>query len=112
VKANCEEMLRAPPLRYKKWGFSEHSVADSEVVGPATNNTFDHLVTASLRGGFSTNYRSSAPQMSLILGVGKKPYIGFHYVLEGEAPSVFAGVTKAVVSKVKSAIGQVVPYVH
>jgi hypothetical protein len=103
-------MLKAPPLVYKKWGFTElDRVSDSEVVGPATNNTFDHLVTASVCGGFSTNYRSSAPQTSLIIAAGKKPYVGFHYALEGEVPPIFADVTKAVVNKVKSAIGQVVP---
>jgi hypothetical protein len=112
VKANCEEMFKAPPLTYKKWGFTEQDVADSEVVGQATNNTFDHLVTASLYGGFNANYRSSAPEKSLILAVGKKPYVGFHYAFRGEAPPMFAGVTKAVVSKVKSAFGQFVPYVH
>lgn len=112
MEANCEEVLKASPLMYKKWGFTDQNVADSDVVGPATNNTFDHLVTASLCGGFSINYRSSAPQMSLILAVGKKPYVGFHYALEGEAPSMLAGVTKAMVSKVKSAFGQVVPYVY
>ncbi|PNF37324.1 hypothetical protein B7P43_G00463 [Cryptotermes secundus] len=109
VKANCKAVMSASPLTYKKWGFTEQNVvADSEVVGPATNNTFDHLVTASLCGGFNT-YRSSAPQTSLILAVGKRPYVGFHYALEGEAPPMFAGVTKAVVSKVKAAFGQVVP---
>jgi hypothetical protein len=112
VKANCEEMLKAPPLTYKKWGFTEQNVADSEVVGPATSNSFDHLVTASLCGGFNANYRSSVPEMSLILAVGEKPYVGFHYVFKGEAPPMFADVTKAVVSKVKSAFGQFVPYVH
>jgi hypothetical protein len=95
---------------YKKWGFAgQDRVADSEVVGPATDNTFDHLVTASLCGGFSTHYRSSAPQTSLILAAGKKPYVGFHYALEGEVTPLFADVTKAVVNKVKSAFGQVVP---
>jgi hypothetical protein len=110
VQANCGGMLKAPPLTYKKWGFTEQDrVVDSEVVGPATNNTFDHLVTASLCGGFSTSYRSSAPQTSLILATGKKPYVGFHYALEGEAPPIFAEVKKAVVNRVKSAFGQVVP---
>ena len=107
VQANCGGMLKAPPLVYKKWGFTEQDrVSDSEVVGPATNNTFDHLVTASLRGGFSTNYRSSAPQMSLIIAAGKKPYVGFHYALEGEVQPIISEVTKAVVNKMKSAFGQ------
>jgi len=110
VQANCGGMIKAPPLVYKKWGFTEQDrVSDSEVVGPATDNTFDHLVTASLCGGFSTNYRSSAPQTSLIIAAGKKPYVGFHYALEGEVPPMLANVTKAVVNKAKSVFGQVVP---
>jgi hypothetical protein len=110
VQANCGGVSRAPPLMYKKWGFTEQDrVADSEVVGPATDNTFDHLVTESLCEGFNATYRSSAPQTSLILAVGKKPYVGFHYALEGEVKPMLAHVTKAVVSKVKSAFGQVVP---
>ena len=103
-------MVRAPPLPYKKWGFKEHErIIDTEVVGPATDNAFDHLVTASIRGGFNSHYRSSAPQTSLILAAGRKPYVGFHYALEGESTPVLADVTKAVYSKLKSAIGQAVP---
>ena len=110
VQANCGEILKAPPLVYKKWGFTEQDrVSDSEFVGPATNNTFDHLVTASLCGGFSTNYRSSAPQTSLIIAAGKKPYVGFHYALEGEKRPLFENVTKAMVNKAKSVLDQVVP---
>lgn len=110
VKAIGGGLFKAPPLMYKKWGFTgQDKVAESEVVGPATDNTFDHLVTASLFGGFNTNYRSSAPQTSLILATGKKPYVGFYYALEGEGSPIFSGVTKAVFNKVKSAFGQVVP---
>jgi hypothetical protein len=96
VQANCGGILKAPPLMYKKWGFTEQDrVVDSEVVGPAINNTFGHLVTASLCGGFSTSYHYSAPQTSFIVATGKKPYVGFHYALEGEAPPIFAEVKKA-----------------
>ncbi|PSN52085.1 Rab3 GTPase-activating protein non-catalytic subunit [Blattella germanica] len=110
VQANCGDTIKAPPLTYKKWGFREHErIIDTDVVGPATDNTFDHLVTASLRGGFNSSYRSSAPQTSLILAAGTRPYVGFHYALEGEATPVLADVTKAVYSKLKSAIGQAVP---
>jgi hypothetical protein len=106
MQANCGGILKAPLLTYRELGFTEQDrVAHSEVLGPATGNTFDHLVTASLYGGFSTSHCSSAPQTSLILATGKKPYAGFHYALEGEAPPIFADVTKAVVNKVKSAFG-------
>jgi hypothetical protein len=98
----------APPLMYRKWGFTEQDrVVHSEVVGPATGNTFDHVVTTSLYGCFSARDCSSAPQMSLILATGKNPYAGFHYALEGAAPPVFADVTNAVVSKLKSAFDRI-----
>ncbi|KAJ9600993.1 hypothetical protein L9F63_000831, partial [Diploptera punctata] len=103
VQAKCGDMIKAPPLTYKKWGFREQdTIIDIEVVGPATDNTFEHLVTASLRGGLNSKYHSSAPQTSLILAAGKKPYVGFHYAMEGESTLVLSDVTKAFYSKIKS----------
>ncbi|XP_047119989.1 rab3 GTPase-activating protein non-catalytic subunit [Schistocerca piceifrons] len=111
VKANCAEVLKAPPLMYKKWGFQEQEVtADSEMVGISTANTFDHLVTASLCGGFGAYYRSSAPQTLLVVGAGKKPFVGFHYALEGGPQPVLTDMAKAVATKLKTAIGQAVPF--
>nr|CAD7257648.1 unnamed protein product [Timema shepardi] len=110
VQANCGDMVRAPPLTYKKWGFADQErVSDCEFAGPATTNTFDHLMTASICGGFNTWYRSSAPQNSLIVATGSRPFIGFHYALEGEAPLVMTDVAKAVANKLKSTIGQALP---
>nr|CAD7424763.1 unnamed protein product [Timema monikensis] len=110
VQANCGDMVRAPPLTYKKWGFADQErVSDCEFAGPATATTFDHLLTASVCGGFNTWYRSSAPQNSLIVATGSRPFIGFHYALEGEAPLVMTDVAKAVANKLKSTIGQALP---
>ncbi|CAG2062309.1 unnamed protein product, partial [Timema podura] len=110
VQANCGDMVRAPPLTYKKWGFADQErVSDCEFAGPATANTFDHLLTASICGGFNTWYRSSAPQNSLIVATGSRPFVGFHYALEGEAPLVMTDVAKAVANKLKSTIGQALP---
>lgn len=110
VQANCMEAINAAPLTFKKWGFEDQdTISDCEVVGPATANTFDHLLTASLCGGFNSWYRSSAPQTSLIVASGKKPFVGFHYALEGGAPPVLTDMAKVVANKLKSAIGQAVP---
>jgi hypothetical protein len=107
-KAKYPVLFKAPPLVYKKWGFTgQDGVAESEVVGPATDNTFDHLVTASLCGGFNTKYRSSAPQISLILAAGSKPYVGFHYTLEGEGSPMLTDLTQALFHKAKSAFDRV-----
>jgi hypothetical protein len=61
-----------------------------------------------LCGGFSTNYRASAPQTSLIIAAGEKPYVGFHYALEGEKRPIFENFTKAVGIKAKFVFDQVV----
>jgi hypothetical protein len=104
------DAIHAPPLTLKKLGFTEQEVmTDCEVVGKATENTFDHLMTASLCGGFDSWYRSSAPQTSLVIASGKKPFVGFHYSLEGGATPVLADVAKVMANKLKSALGSAVP---
>lgn len=66
-------------------------------------------MTASLDGGFKAYCRSSPPQNSLVIGTGQKPFVGFHYIIEGASQPVLADVTKAVASALKSAIGQAIP---
>ncbi|XP_022917832.2 rab3 GTPase-activating protein non-catalytic subunit [Onthophagus taurus] len=89
----------------KKWGFVEqNNVADASVVGLDLSNTFDHLLTASTCGGFDTKYRAVPPNNNLVIGVGNKPYVGFHYALEGGAQPVLSDVAKALANKVKSAL--------
>ncbi|XP_051155116.1 rab3 GTPase-activating protein non-catalytic subunit [Leptopilina boulardi] len=111
VKANCNDRQQMTSLVCKKLGFKNQDVAnDAEVVGMTTVNTFDHLMTASLCGGFHTTYRSSAPQHNLVMATGKRPFIGFHYALEGGQAPVLSDVAIAMANKVASAIGSAVPW--
>lgn len=86
-------------------GFTDQSVVnDSVVVGLDLANAFNHLLTASVCGGFDTKYRAMPPHNNLILGAGSKPYVGFHYALEGASQPVLSDVAKAVANKLKSAL--------
>jgi len=69
-------------------------------------------MTASICGGYNATYRSSAPQQNLVLATGKRPFVGFHYALEGSNAPVLSDVAIAMASKLASAIGTAVPYVH
>lgn len=111
VKANCNDRQQMTNIVCKKLGFKNQDVTnDSEVIGMTTVNTFDHLMTASLCGGFSATYRSSAPQHNLVMATGKRPFIGFHYALEGGQAPVLSEVAIAMANKVASAIGSAVPW--
>ncbi|KAK4875899.1 hypothetical protein RN001_012321 [Aquatica leii] len=89
----------------KKLGFQDQFlINDVAVVGLDLANTFDHLLTASTCGGFDTRYRAMAPHNTLILAGGSKPFVGFHYALEGGTQPVLTDVAKAVASKLKSAL--------
>ncbi|XP_058825550.1 rab3 GTPase-activating protein non-catalytic subunit [Topomyia yanbarensis] len=89
----------------RKWNYGKNiTVQDAAVVGPQKTCTFDHLLTASVEGGFFAKYRHAPPQNSLIVAAGTKPYVGFHYAKEGFAQPVLADVARAVASKIKSAL--------
>lgn len=89
----------------KKWGFQDQAaINDIAVVGVNLHGTFDHLLTASTCGGFETKYRFSAPYNNLVLAVGSRPFVGYHYALEGGPQPVFSDVAKAVATKLKSAL--------
>ncbi|CAH1154252.1 unnamed protein product [Phaedon cochleariae] len=89
----------------KKWGFQDQSIInDSAVVGLNLSSTFDHLLTASICGGFDSKYRAMPPHNTLVLAAGSKPFLGYHYALEGGAQPVLSDVAKAVASKLKSAL--------
>ncbi|XP_018563175.1 rab3 GTPase-activating protein regulatory subunit [Anoplophora glabripennis] len=101
------ELLQLPPLSLspKKWGFQDQAVIhDSAVVGFNLASPFDHLLTASTCGGFETKYRAVPPHNTLVLAAGCKPFLGYHYALEGGALPVLSDVAKAVASKLKSAL--------
>lgn len=111
VQANCDDLPPLTNLSYKKWGYKNQDVVnDSEVIGTTSVNSFDHLMTASICGGFNASYRSSAPQHSLVIATGKRPFVGFHYALEGCAAPVLSDVAIAMASKLANAIGTAVPW--
>ncbi|XP_017784588.1 PREDICTED: rab3 GTPase-activating protein regulatory subunit [Nicrophorus vespilloides] len=92
-------------LNPKKWGFTDQAaVNDATVAGLDLSNTFNHLLTASTCGGFESKYRAMPPHNTLVLGAGSKPFLGFHYALEGGAQPVFSDMAKAVANKLKSAL--------
>ncbi|XP_011310795.1 rab3 GTPase-activating protein non-catalytic subunit [Fopius arisanus] len=102
------EVSNGASLPLRKFGFKDQDVInDCEFVGTTSVNTFDHLMTASVCGGFNASYRSSAPQHSLTIATGKRPYLGFHYALEGGAAPVLSDMALAMASSLASAIGRI-----
>lgn len=93
-------------LMCRKWSYGgkNNAITDTVVAGAQMTSGFDHLLTASLEGGFYAKYRSAPPQNSLVIAVGSKPYVGFHYAKEGFVQPVLADVARAVASKIKSAL--------
>lgn len=93
----------------RKWGFQEQTtINDVAVVGLDMTNTYDHLFTASTLSGFDAKYRAMPPHNNLILAAGSKPFLAFHYALEGGSGSgiqpILTDVAKAVASRLKSAL--------
>ncbi|KAF6207523.1 hypothetical protein GE061_015969 [Apolygus lucorum] len=110
VEANCSEKIEAPPLVFTKWSLPEQEeIVDVCVLGSATSSMFNHLTTASLRGGYLATYRSGPPQVSTVVSTGSQPFVAWHCLLEGNSGPVLTDVAKAVASKLKSAIGSAVP---
>ncbi|XP_011867748.1 PREDICTED: rab3 GTPase-activating protein non-catalytic subunit isoform X2 [Vollenhovia emeryi] len=111
VQANCNDVPPVTNLSYKKWTFKNQDITnDLEVIGTTSINSFDHLMTASICGGYTATYRSSAPQHNLVLATGKRPFVGFHYALEGGNAPVLSDVAIAMASKLANAIGTAVPW--
>ncbi|XP_054260822.1 rab3 GTPase-activating protein non-catalytic subunit isoform X2 [Macrosteles quadrilineatus] len=111
VQANCVDGIVAPPLSLHKWSLPDQdSLTDAAVGLPQCPSAFSHLHIASVCGGYSAWYRPSPPQSSLVVAVGKKPFVGFHYIVEGTSAPVLTDVVKAVGTKLKSAFNQAVPW--
>ncbi|CAB3223598.1 unnamed protein product [Arctia plantaginis] len=92
-------------ISIRKWIFTDQEVInDGAVVGLDLKNTYDHLLAASTYGGYEVWYRSVPPINTLILGTGAKPYVGFHYALEGGTAPPLQDVARAVANKIKSAL--------
>ncbi|KAJ0175608.1 hypothetical protein K1T71_008767 [Dendrolimus kikuchii] len=100
-----EPVIDIRNINIRKWIFSEQEVVnDAVVVGLELKNAYDHLLAASTYGGYEIWYRSVPPVNTLILGSGVKPYVGFHYALEGGNTPLLQDVAKAVANKIKSAL--------
>lgn len=98
-------LLETIPCR--KWGFGTtrgQTITVATVVGPQKISTFDHMLTASLEGGFYAKYRAAPPQNSLVVAAGSKPYIGFHYAKEGFTQPVLTDIARVATSLIKSAL--------
>lgn len=103
VQGSGSGSVEAPPLVHTKWGFAEQEmVKDCQVLGLPPVNTYDHLLTASLCGGFEAIAKSSAPAHDLVIATGRKPYVGYHYTIKGTTQPLIAGVAKAVSNALSS----------
>lgn len=53
-----DAIMEHPPLHYRKFGLQEQNKINTcSLLGTAAPTTFDHLVTASVVGGFQTRYK-------------------------------------------------------
>lgn len=103
----ADDLSQQPePVPCRKWSYGGKGVVinDASVVGAQKMCAFDHLLTAGMEGGFYAKYKSAPPQNSLIVAVGSKPFVGFHWAKEGFVQPVLADVARAVASKLKSAL--------
>ncbi|XP_050673797.1 rab3 GTPase-activating protein regulatory subunit isoform X2 [Leptidea sinapis] len=92
-------------IKIRKWIFSgQDCINDAAVVGLDLKNTYDHLLAASVYGGYEVWYRSVPPVNSLIVAAGEAPYVGFHYAVEGGTAPPLQDVARAVANKIKSAL--------
>ncbi|CAB0019900.1 unnamed protein product, partial [Nesidiocoris tenuis] len=110
IEANCSSKIESTPLTFIKWGLPEQEdIKDVTVLGTASSTVFNHLTTASLRGGYYATYRSGPPQVSTVIATGSFPFVAWHCLLEGSSGPILTDVAKAVASKFVSAIGSAVP---
>ncbi|KAG6438671.1 hypothetical protein O3G_MSEX000134 [Manduca sexta] len=107
VRAGIQDdyMIDSRNISVRKWVFCDQEIInDAAVVGLELKNAYDHLLAASTYGGYDIWYRSVPPVNSLILGAGQKPFVGFHYALEGGTTPPLQDVARAVANKIKSAL--------
>nr|XP_022332543.1 rab3 GTPase-activating protein non-catalytic subunit-like isoform X2 [Crassostrea virginica] len=103
--SGSETMLQPPPLAYKKWAVQEQEkLLDLCSCGVNTPNPFDHMRTASWRGGPMATIRPTPPAAGLFIASGVGPYVGFFYAVEGSTQPILSDVAYAVAHKLKSAI--------
>ncbi|XP_031628669.1 rab3 GTPase-activating protein regulatory subunit [Contarinia nasturtii] len=85
--------------------YGRSEVVHSSVIGSKKIGLFDHLLAASMEGGFYASYKSSAPQQMAVLSVGMRPFAAFYYAKEIIVqPLVSVAIVQAVASQVKNAL--------
>lgn len=106
VQANSELLeFDQQPLEVKKWEFQDQSVIkDIAIVHSPYSNLYDHLLAVSTSRGFDTNFKSVPPNDILVLAVGWKPFLGFHFAAEASYQPMLSDVAKIVAYKLKSAL--------
>ncbi|XP_037796977.1 rab3 GTPase-activating protein non-catalytic subunit-like [Penaeus monodon] len=103
--ASGGENVSVPPLGYKKWGLVDQGmVMDCAGPGVTPPHLYDHLAQTSLAKGFNHVVSSGVPASSLLLTVGRVPFVGFLYAQEGSAPPFVADVALLYASKLKDAL--------
>ncbi|XP_042857706.1 rab3 GTPase-activating protein non-catalytic subunit-like [Penaeus japonicus] len=103
--ASGGENVSVPPLGYKKWGLVDQGmVMDCAAPGVTPPHLYDHLAQTSLAKGLNHVVSSGVPASSLLLTVGRVPYVGFLYAQEGSAPPFVADVALLYASKLKDAL--------
>ncbi|XP_044754871.1 rab3 GTPase-activating protein non-catalytic subunit [Coccinella septempunctata] len=94
-----------PIMEVKKWEFQDQAIIkDIAVVGLSISNPYDNLLAASTCGGFETKFSSVPPNHTLVMAVGSKPFLGFHFATEGTNQAILIDVAKIVANKLKSAL--------
>lgn len=103
--ASGGESVNVPPLGYKKWGLVDQSkVTDCVTPGVSSPYLYDHLVQTSLAKGFNHAVSSGVPATSLLITVGRVPFVGFLTAQEGSAPPFVADVARLYASKLKDVL--------
>lgn len=106
AQANSEPVeYEKPVLEVRKWEFQDQTIIkDIAVVGQSISNVYDNLLAFSTYGGFEYNFYTIPSNHTLVLGVGWKPFLGFHYATEGTNAPILSDVAKIIAYKLKSAL--------
>ncbi|XP_042225418.1 rab3 GTPase-activating protein non-catalytic subunit-like isoform X1 [Homarus americanus] len=103
--ASGGESVNVPPLGYKKWGLIDQGmVKDCATPGVMPPYLYDHMAHSSLAKGFNHVVSSGAPATSVLMTVGRVPFVGFLTAQEGSAPPFVADVARLYASKLKDAL--------
>ncbi|KAK7079547.1 Rab3 GTPase-activating protein non-catalytic subunit [Halocaridina rubra] len=103
--ASGGENINVPPLGYKKWGLVDQLlVVDCAAPGIIPPYTYDHMFHSSLAKGCNHSLNTGVPATSLLVTVGRVPFVGFLHAREGTAPPFVADVALHYANKLKDAL--------